>query len=540
MNSLIAQIRDLFESMTPGARITAGLLLVVAVVSVAFLFRGTASGPDAYLFGGERFSQRELDRMIAAMAESGISGWTIDSNRIGVPKAIETDAIAAIASAGALPDSASDFMDAALSQGGALETRHQFEVRTRTALEKKLALIISKFPYVESASVMLDIQERRGFNRKDEASASVFVEPKPGESLNKANARHIKQLVAGALASLSIDNVNITSGGSDAADDGEPWFDDAYLQAREELQKSYKHRILRGLDWIPGVRVEVSAELDNKQLQRVTESSPIEGKLLRKETDTEDEETILADLGGQPGVTANGSARPSLSEAFAAENRTKVHREVSTEENLVGNTRKEESYLGFKPKEMYASIAIPRDYVVGIWQQENPEGNPAELTDTEMKTMENTLKINVEGYVQNILPRLSLGEDEYKQVQVVFYDSLKRPAPLEPSLAENVAAWASRSWGTLSMFGLAVASLLLLRSAIRPSGGNPDRSDVGPLQVDIDARAAPTADEQAEASERPKLRIKKSDSLKEDLSEMVREDPDAAANILRAWINNAA
>ena len=540
MNTLIAQIRDLFESMTPGARITAGLLLVIAVVSVAFLFQGTVSGPDAYLFGGERFSQREIDRMIAAMAESGISGWTIDSNRIGVPKAIETDAIAAIASAGALPDSASDFMDLALAQGGALETRHQFEVRTRTALEKKLALIISKFPYVESASVMLDIQERRGFNRKNEASASVFVEPKPGESLDKANARHIRRLVAGALASLSIDNVNITSGGSDAAGDGEPWFDDVYLQAREELQKSYKHRILRGLDWIPGVRVEVSAELDNKQLQRVTESSPIEGKLLRKETDTEDEETILADLGGQPGVTANGAARPGLSEAFAAENRTKVHREISTEENLVGNTRKEESYLGFKPKEMYASIAIPRDYVIGIWQQENPEGDPTELTDTEMKTMENTLKINVEGYVQNILPRLSLGEDEYKQVQVVFYDSLKRPAPPEPSLAENAAAWASRSWGTLSMFGLAVVSLLLLRSAIRPGGGSLDRADAGPLQLDIGAGATSTAEEPPEASERPKLRIKKSDSLKEDLSEMVREDPDAAANILRAWINNAA
>ncbi len=103
MNTLVAQIRDLFASMTPGARITSGLLLVVAVVSVAFLFQNSAAGPDSFLFGGERFSQSEITRMTAAMAEGGLSGWKIDSNRISVPRAIEQDAIAAIASSALCP-----------------------------------------------------------------------------------------------------------------------------------------------------------------------------------------------------------------------------------------------------------------------------------------------------------------------------------------------------------------------------------------------------------------------------------------------------
>jgi flagellar biosynthesis/type III secretory pathway M-ring protein FliF/YscJ len=38
---------------------------------------------------------------------------------------------------------------------------------------------------------------------------------------------------------------------------------------------------------------------------------------------------------------------------------------------------------------------------------------------------------------------------------------------------------------------------------------------------------------------RPKLRLKKGPSLKDDLTEMVREDPDAAAAILRTWISSA-
>jgi flagellar M-ring protein FliF len=189
---------------------------------------------------------------------------------------------------------------------------------------------------------------------------------------------------------------------------------------------------------------------------------------------------------------------------------------------------------------LYASIAVPRDYVLGIWQQENPEGDPTAIADTEMQSMENALKIDVERFVQNILPRLSLGEDEYRQVEVVFYDSLKRPAAPEPSLVENATAWAGRYWATASMIGLAVVSLLMLRSAIRPGASGPGGSEGGALQLDFGANEAATSEEQpSEEIERPKLRIKKSDSLKEDLSEMVREDPNAAANILRAWINNA-
>jgi hypothetical protein len=38
---------------------------------------------------------------------------------------------------------------------------------------------------------------------------------------------------------------------------------------------------------------------------------------------------------------------------------------------------------------------------------------------------------------------------------------------------------------------------------------------------------------------RPKLKLKKGPSLKDDLTDMVREDPDAAAAILRTWISTA-
>ena len=44
LNKAFAQFNDLFRSMSPGSRITAGLLLVVAVVSVGYLFQSEVGG----------------------------------------------------------------------------------------------------------------------------------------------------------------------------------------------------------------------------------------------------------------------------------------------------------------------------------------------------------------------------------------------------------------------------------------------------------------------------------------------------------------
>ena len=525
--------------MTPSARITSGLLLAVAVVSVAFLFKTTSSGPDAYLFGGESFSQDEVNEMVAAMAGAGLSGWNTEGNRIKVSAGIEQEAIAAIASAGALPESFSSYMDRVFSEASPMESRRAFELRTKTARENQLSHLLASMPWVAKGHVVVDIAERQGLNRKNSASATVFVDPKPGEMIDQSRSRNIQRMVAGAFQSLSVDNVNITNLGDDSFTANEPWFEDPYLRERDALQKSYKKKLLDGLSWIPGVRIEVSAVLNNMESQTVTETTPNETKVVRSTTESETEDSRQNDRGGRPGLVPNGPGRNGADEGINRENSTKIARDSTQEESVPGWTQTTERHQGFRPDELYASIAIPRDYLVAIWKQKNPDGDPTTITDTDMNSMESKLKIEVEGYVQNVLPRLALGKDEYRQVEVVYYDAVKRDVPEGPSMAETAMTWTSRNWGSLSMLGLAMVSLLMLRSALKPSE-TPNSADAA-LQIDFgtDQQAAASKAEEEER-DRPRLKIKKSESLKEDLSDMVRDDPDAAANILRAWINNAS
>ena len=64
LNKALSQINDLFKSMTPGARLTAGLLLAVVVISLAYLFNHQMAGGDADLLGGQPFTAGEMSAMM--------------------------------------------------------------------------------------------------------------------------------------------------------------------------------------------------------------------------------------------------------------------------------------------------------------------------------------------------------------------------------------------------------------------------------------------------------------------------------------------
>ena len=121
----------------------------------------------------------------------------------------------------------------------------------------------------------------------------------------------------------------------------------------------------------------------------------------------------------------------------------------------------------------------------------------------------------------------------YKYVRVVVLDSLPAPTIEPPSMASKAMAWAGRYWSTLAMLGVAMFSLMVLRNVVKSAaerwrtGGGQPGAHAARRRTDASARPHNAAEEPAD--DRPRLRLKKGKSLKDDLVEIVREDPDAAA-----------
>ncbi len=160
LNKALAQVSELFRSMTPGARVTAGLLLAVVVISVGYLFKQSTAGPDAFLFGGEMLPDSELTRIEAALGGQNIT-WQREGNRIRVPAGQKAPALAAISDAGALPRNFNDILEKALEKGGPWESGTATRERLKIAKQQQLTEIVRAHYWVEEAVVTYDEQAPR-------------------------------------------------------------------------------------------------------------------------------------------------------------------------------------------------------------------------------------------------------------------------------------------------------------------------------------------------------------------------------------------
>lgn len=550
LNQTTAQVRELFASMTPGARVTAGLLLAVVVVSVGFLFKQVAVGPDEYLFGGESIDRSRLPRMEAAMSAAGVR-YEANGTKIRVSRSEKNKAIAAIAAAGELPPEFHKLMDDAINGGSLFDFRDTKLQRMRAAREAQASIILGYYPWVEKATVMYNERQENGLHASRHATAAVSILPAVGESLTPQRVRAVKDFVSKAC-DVASENIAITNHGNEllaggdggvSADD----FDHPLYRLRAMESERVRGMILKQLSDIPGVRVQVNPRIDPKSEQHVVEVTPEKDPvLLSKKTQQQEDSRSSGAAGDRVGVEAQAAQGPpsaNRDDALARQDQTVKKSETSDIANGVGTRRMETVTAGFTLEEAEASVVVPNSYVKAVFRERNPalEGQqPKEPDTSQLEQMQATIRTEIESIVQPLLPKLALGENEFKQVKVTFVTDLPHAAIPEPSLATGALGVLGTHANTIAMVGLAMVGLVMLRSMVVSTGGKDKPAQSLPsLKVDGEPLADADAQDDDEPN-RPKLKLRKADTLKGDLSEMVASDPDAAAAILRSWINNAA
>jgi len=551
LNQAMGQVRELFLSMTPAARITALLLLGVIGISLTFLFRQHVAGPDSYLFGGEYLPAREADRAFAAIAQAGLNGAEREGNRIRVPQGQKSVYLAAVAKADALPTNYDTLMDKALDPGPFVdsETRRQ---RIKTAKERRLALILREWDGIADAKVIYDISPPRGLSRQQQATATVSVRPASGDTLDPQLVNLIQKTVAGAVMGLSPEDVHIANqangsiygggGGSITAET----FKDPYFKNRINFERLMKEKIRTLLHYIPGVQISITAELDDT-VTRTTESVKPDGEgVALRDSGSEDETTLTkSEEGGRPGLVAQGPSRTG-EQANLEKSINKSTNTVHQTDNFVGTTREILKQSGFVPQHVQAAIAIPSNYLVRVWRERNQDAAADAKPDKDMLGLiETNLRDSIKNLITTLLPRQP-GKNPYPSVEITVFDSLT-PDPIEsPTMPRQAMSWASQNMGNLMMGGLLMFSLIMLRSMVKSIPPADPVPELDPSTLPIPREANHNASTTAapatatEANHRPRLRLNKGPTLKDDLTEIVREDPEAAASILRTWIDNAS
>ncbi|MCC6493279.1 MAG: hypothetical protein IT424_09680, partial [Pirellulales bacterium] len=380
INHFTAQVRDLFASMTPAARITSALLLGVIVVSLGYLFQGYGGTTEDFLFSGAILQPAEADRVEAAIAKANLKLYERKAGRIVVPRGEKTAYLAAVADAGALPPNFDTLLEESL-EGGLFENSEKARIRYKAAREQLLSMMISMMEGIETAKVLYDIREPKGFERH-QITATVSVRPAAGVPLDALRQRNIRAAVAGAIAGLDPKDVTILNladgshyaGGVEVT---EANFDEPYFRTKLAYEQKLKSKIEDLLSFIkPGVKVQVSAELDESVSAQVrtlkTDGDPA---AIRERSDSTESNSTQTEDRGEPGLVAQGPGRTGAQQQVA-KNQTTDSRTTTETESFIPKTEELREQAGLVPTRVHAAIIVPSEYLVRVWRETDPNAAP--------------------------------------------------------------------------------------------------------------------------------------------------------------------
>lgn len=513
LHKTYAQLADVVRSMTPGARLAAGTLLIVVLASLGYLLNQQVSPQQSYLLGGEMFSTSQLREIQMALGKAGLEA-TVEGARIKVPRGQESKYMAALAESGALPEFGG-YLKKAVNGNGFMAYGPQQEARTKIALQSELQLVISQMKGIESAFVHIAQESRRGFREANIVTASVGVQPRGTGRLDEQTVAAIRSFVASAWAGLKPEAVTVVdlsgrrlfpgTGGGELKPDAVVG---SYAQNKKQLELDWQEKIERLLaPMVAGALVTTNVELD-------------------PEVSNEEKSTQIT------GPTHEGqspSAAPTTEKRIVREGRT--------------------------PKRVTVSVAIPNTYYEEIWRKQRPPvvgGYRREPDVQALAEIESAEKKKIETAILPLLGNHELAAGQSSQVAVTTYPAIVAPLS-PPTFRESAIAWLGQNWNTVGLGCLALVGLFLLRSMMKslpaaaprkptiareaPPPMPPRPRAVFSDEEEIDRRAATT---RTSAPEGLRRRATAAATLRDELGDVVREHPDSAVNLLRTWIGNAS
>jgi flagellar M-ring protein FliF len=546
-NKQVAQLADQFRSMSAAGRMTAGLLLLVVVVGAAYLFNHPLSATEGYLFGGEAVSSSQLPAIEAAFGKKNLSDYQVQANRICVPQGKQSVYMAALADAGALPHNFLDSMKTSLDSGGPFVDRKKREELVKVALQEELSKIIGQMNGIERATVLYNVEAPQGFNAKKQITASVTVKPVGEKTLGSEQVQMIRQAVGPAIGaapeSVAIVDINGRAYPGGETESTADINQSRYLRAKHQYEKEYADSIHQALDsFVKGAVVAVNIELhpefvdiqtavQNNAPQVATDASEPSKSLLAK--------TLLPS--GIQNATAGAPNSPLTVSESSNTLRNPTETTAQTDRNAASPPSRLVRSTPLTPKRVSVSVGVPSSYYEQVWGQRNQSAasawsakpSPAAIAQLESETNANIKKI-----VMGIVPLTDASAGDSVTVASFAAVSL---APIEKPAATDLAlGWAIDHASALGIALLAIVCLLIVRSMARAgaTSGYDQRYDT------TTSRTAATEEmidiQPAQPSPvRPRRRPLAGGSPRDELVEIVRDDPDAAAEVLRNWIGAA-
>lgn len=532
LNRAMQQFSELLRSMSPSARISSGLLLAAVVGGLAYFVHWQTTSTRTYLLGGHTFSIAEVHAVSAAFGQAGLKDFVVEGGQIKIPTDKLDIYLAAMADANVLPEDFGDYLIKTIQEQSPLLSPRLHDQAIMAARERVLSNAVSKLRGIDTAQVFLSVLDKASFRGERVMTASVDVKTLPDRPLDWRQVRAIRSLVAGGTAGLKREQVTVvdSSAGRDfpGTDDAEAdSAEDAYLARQEAFERRFEDAILRSLSYVPGATASVHVQLAQRAApggaEPLTTSAP--------GTDSTSPKS--------PENASGANSRATLNVTPAAATEPKTIPLVADAELQVPTSSA--SLQQFVPDRVTAAITIPDRYFQQLLRKNSPHAveNSAPLDPAALAALREDVCKKIQKHVLAVIPH----DPQADPNQLVSVTSFEQVASTNASPGQplrQARPWLEQNWQTAGMI-LGAAFLMAMawskwRSPAKTSLSEQASSAERPIR--LDAKSEPLLAGPHAMAGSAARRGEATAALREELAQSVRENPDAAADILRSWIGH--
>jgi flagellar biosynthesis/type III secretory pathway M-ring protein FliF/YscJ len=541
MNFFKAQLDRLGKQaaqLNASQKMLAGSLLVIMMITLV-LWGKYASSPEVEAVLDQPMAPDEIAQIKDFLAARGFSPKVV-GDRVMVASERRLEAFSDISFAQLLPRDTTSAFDVILSKMSPWDPSSKTEVMWNEMKQMHLAQVMRGWPGVADARVMIDQKEKHGLTPTP-PSAMADIRTRPGDRVDKQLMMAAVALIRGSVSGIDPSRISVIIDGvsrrvQDSA--GGSFMGSDELSLRREAEQRYADNVKERLAYIDGVVVVVAAEVNTKAIDEQTTKIDSKGTVQKEiESFSKSDETTSAQSSGEPGVGSNIEAKvqQSSGDKGKTSNTEETNKYIVEVPKTVTQTREVPGRATIKS----ATVGVPRSYFVKMYKVLNPNDkdvNPATLDDVMAKELARITK--------QVKAAINLTDDA-----MVAVDSYVDVNPVMMAAAQTVAVSASSGVG--NMLGghirevgagvLALISLFMVSMMVKKSAAPDVAAVTGGPQIPFEAGESVAGEAGAGGATLDGMELDeesvKAQEVIGQVSTLVRENPDAAATLVKRWLN---
>ena len=488
-----ATFQQRLRSLPLATRIVGCLAIVVLLAAAVFTSRPRTSTKLISLLGETRLQTLDIQRIRMALSQAGIVDAEVRDQQVWLPRERVATALKVINEQNVLPAGLK-------AESPAAPNISPFASRLQQQLQqqhqKKVAIqsLVRRLPFVADAMLEIDFGSEATQRSTGPLRCTLTIQPSDGSYLETSQLETIRQIAIGSLSQLQPENLVIVDLAAGIA------FDDKLLEKPQtteqvvEIEKlRYRQRLDREIQQrladIEGVEISVSCRVDSNQTLDFAPAS-----------------VVAVKRSGATAMLASGPiSLPGTNGTASVEIPTGNQNQREIGNSPVSSQSKVPAFL---PQ---VTIRLPR-------QLSASSDQPAVSLARSME--QDQLRKTVLERVRPLLPDSAFNTPDQFPITVEFA-AAEVAAQSNPGTPMAINQWlSSRSGGIwIAVISTAGLSMLLLFSLRR-------RETAGDVAT-------------GESAYRPNEEAREI-KLKQQIDELLRSDPDTAANVIRDWIQKAA